>query len=33
MWLVLANKILPVGKCEIGANKGDVSYANAMLSL
>ena len=33
MWLVLANKVLPVGKREIGADKGDVSYANAMLSL
>ena len=33
MWLVLANKVLPVGKWEIGADKGDVSYSNAMLSL
>ena len=33
MWLVLANKVLPVGKLEIGEDKGDVSYANAMLSL
>ena len=33
MWLVLANKVLPVGKWDIGADKVDVSYANAMLSL
>ena len=33
MWLVLANKVLPVGKWEIGVDKGDVSYANEMVSL
>ena len=33
IWLVLAHKVLPVGKWEISADKGDVSYANEMLSL